>query len=380
MTVTEEDVPRSNRCNLPASEHSRVFRFHYPLGVMTSLEFSNPWAFLAMPLVAFWLVRLRRGRLAALRFPSVAGLESLPRGRVVWAERLRWSIRWLSAGLLVTALAGPRLPDEKTRIPTSGVTIVFVLDVSGSMDQKTFAWNDSEKISRKDAAKRAFRLMLEGGEGPGNIKFEGRSTELSRDAVGLVTFANWPQPLCTPTLNYVVMLKILDDSRPPSVLDTGTNIGDALLEGLKMLESAPTQRKALILLSDGEHNIDLADPNRNPAKPRQAAQIAAALKIPIHTIDTGGEPVTVVDINSRNEGRAINESIANMTGGRFFTPNDGPEFLAVCKELDNLEREQIPSFIYRRYFELYPWLIGAAFVLLSGLMIVESIWLRRMPR
>jgi len=47
----------------------------------------------------------------------------------------------------------------------------------------------------------------------------------------------------------------------------------------------------LILLSDGELNYpDQADPQaQNPLKPRQAAQLAANLGIPIYVIDTGGE-------------------------------------------------------------------------------------------
>ena len=46
----------------------------------------------------------------------------------------------------------------------------------------------------------------------------------------------------------------------------------------------------LILLSDGEHNIDFADQDRQPLKPRQAASLAANLGITIYTIDTRRRP------------------------------------------------------------------------------------------
>ena len=44
------------------------------------------------------------------------------------------------------------------------------------------------------------------------------------------------------------------------------------------------RRKVLVLLSDGEHNVP------PPAlKPRQAAQLAGNLDVPIYVIDAGGE-------------------------------------------------------------------------------------------
>ncbi len=65
-----------------------------------------------------------------------------------------------------------------------------------------------------EAAKRAFRLMVAGGDGPDGVHFDGRSTERGTDAIGLVTFANWPHPVCPPTLNHSVLLAILEDVRP----------------------------------------------------------------------------------------------------------------------------------------------------------------------
>jgi Ca-activated chloride channel family protein len=343
------------------------------------LDFADPWFLLLLPVpIALWLWR-RWTRRAALRYPAIGLLDGIPRARVpvLGGELLR-----LAAVLCATlALAGPRSPDLKTRLPTEGIAIVFCLDTSGSMEEP-FAWDaSSAPISRREAAKRAFRLFVAGGDGPDGLHFDGRSTERGTDAIGLITFANWPHPVCPPTTNHTVLLSILDDVKPASARDTATNIGDALAEGIDRLDHATARRKVLILLSDGEHNVDLQDKSRQPLKPRQAASFAANLGIPIYTIDTGGDPPadnpTVAE--QRKAGRKINEDVANMTGGQSFTANDGAQLLEVCRQIDAMERQPIVSSVYRRYHEYYPWLALAAVALAAlAFALDQTVW-RRVP-
>ena len=122
------------------------------------------------------------------------------------------------------------------------------------------------------------------------------------------------------------------------------------------------ERKVLVLLSDGEHNVDLADPDRQPFRPRQAASLAANLNIPIYTIDAGGDPpADKPDLTKqRLMGREVNRQVAEMTGGKSFTANDGHQLLDVCRQIDAMERQPIVGFVYRRYHEYYPWLAVAA--------------------
>ena len=291
-------------------------------------------------------------------------------------------LRALAVFSLVVALAGPRLPDLKTRLPTESIAIMIVMDASGSMEQESFVWQPgSSNISRREAANRSFRLFVAGGAAPDGTHFEGRSTKRGTDAIGLVAFANWPQTLCPPTLNHSVLLHILDDYRRPR--DDGSNHGDAIAEGLIRLEKAVAQRKVLILLSDGEYWYpDLADPTRKPLKPRQAAQLAANLGIPIYVIDTGGEvpaDAKPTEIEQRENGRQINKAVADLTGGIVFNANDGRELLNVCKTIDGLERQPILSHSYRRYWELYPWFVGAVLGCLLLVAILEQTRWRRIP-
>lgn len=348
------------------------------------LSFANPLLllFLPLPLILFfwWLMRRR----AALRYSEVALFDDLPRGRAPRARVFGAVARALAMLCLIIAAAGPRLPDLKTRIPTEGVAIVIVLDVSGSMEtEKAFQWQEgSAKISRREAARRAFHLFVAGGEAPDGTRFEGRSTERGTDAIGLVTFTNYPQPVCPPTLNHTVLLHILDDNRPVSIRDEGSNVGDAIAQALIMLEKTPFQRRAVILLSDGESNFDRVEKEGSPLKPRQAAQLAANMNIRIYTIDTGGDPPAGAkkdEIKQREDGREVNRAVADLTKGKSFAANDGRQLLDVCRTIDSLERQPILSNAYRRYYELYPWFAGAALALIVAVFALElTVW-RRLP-
>ena len=112
-----------------------------------------------------------------------------------------------------------------------------------------------------------------------------------------------------------------------------------------------------------------------------AAALAANLGIPIYTIDAGGEP-PADDKDAaavRLDGRRVNESVAEMTGGRSFTANDGGQLLEVCQQIDAMERQPLVSPVYRRYYDYRPWLALAALVLAAlAFGLEQTVW-RRIP-
>jgi Ca-activated chloride channel family protein len=343
-------------------------------------SFAHPaflWLLPLAPLAFAWWLRRRR---PAFRYPDVRLFDGLPAGR---ARRVRWLTALLRTGALlglILACAGPRRPDLRTRLPAEGIALMMVLDVSGSM---------AEPIgppapgllppTRLDAAKQSLRLFVAGGDAPDGTHFDGRES----DAVGLVTFAVLPQTVCPITLNHSVLLRVLDEQRPKDGVDAGTNIGDAIAEGLLRLEKAPAKRKVLVLLSDGEHNVAL-EGDRKTFLPRQAARIAANLPtpIPIYTIDAAGDPppgATDEEAKQRLEGQAVLRDVATLTGGQAFAAGSAADLLAAYRQIDLLEREPVESFQYRRYVEYYPWCAAAALAcLLAGRLLDLTAW-RRVP-
>jgi Ca-activated chloride channel family protein len=355
------------------------------------VQFANPgylWLTLAVPLLVWrWL----RRRPAALRHPAVDRLPPLPDRR---ARRARWGgalLRGVGLLLLALAAAGPRVPDLHTRIDTEGIAIVLVVDVSGSMAERDFDWN-GQAITRLDAVKKVFTLFVAGPSGesgadgstmpPGTPGFEGRVTDL----VGLVTFASRPDTLCPLTLSHSVLLRLLEAEQPRSIPgESETNLSDAIAVGLHRLRQAGPRRKVLVLLTDGEHNV--AQP-RSDWTPRQSAQVAAGLGIPIYAIDAGGAtavretPASDTPSSTgltRQQAVQTLQDLAHITHGQYFTARDTPSLLRACRAIDALERTQVTSFQYRRYHEGYPYFALAALALfVMALGLEQTIW-RRIP-
>jgi Ca-activated chloride channel homolog len=357
-------------------------------------QFANPvylWLMLLVPPLLWWGLRRRR---CALRHPAVSMVGRLPPGR---ARLARWGpavLRSLSLLLLVTALAGPRWPDLHTRIETEGIAIVMLVDVSGSMGERDFDWR-GESITRSDAVKKAFRLFVAGGDGPESTgdgtdasNFQGRPT----DQIGIVTFATRPETACPLTLSHSVLLRLLDEEQPRTIPgESETNISDAVAMGLHRLRSAGPRRKVLVLLSDGEHNVPHPQSGWTP---RQAAQVANGLHVPIYSIDAGGSGASTKEPAMKDEAgteQAVSpgetraqavrtlEEMARIAHGQSFQARDTKGLLNACRAIDDLERTDVRSFQYRRYHEAYPWFGLASFVLFGvSLGLERTIW-RRIP-
>ncbi len=365
---------------------------------MSTFHFHNPLfflLFLGLPFLIWWHFRRRK---VAVRFSSLNLFRSLPRGRAFLVKAVLFSLQFLVVVLLILALARPRWPDPGSRIPTQGISMAIVLDVSGSMAEQDYNWK-GENILRLEAAKRIFKLFVSGGEGPERKKFKGRSN----DRISLTVFAKHPESVCPLTLNHPVLLKILQDQEPRTVpTESDTNIGDAIVWALKTLQvksknnPEPSQPKnwlyslwgskpdrkgdqVLVLLSDGEHNV-----GKPALTPRQAAQLAGNLGMRIYVIDAAKEPVGEGrEFQRKKENRArakeILQEVAKITRGQYFSADDTAGLLKVTEEIDELERARMPSWIYRRYHEGYPWFILAAFLLFSLVLTLQwTVW-RSLP-
>ena len=346
----------------------------YPEG-MRWPTFANPeflWLAPAAVAVAWWWAR--RGR-PALRF-SDATLFAGPRGRRAWLAT--WGgagLRGLAFLALVLACAGPRVPDERTRLPAEAVAVAAVVDVSGSMKDPVPWAVGKPPVSRLEAAQKSLRLFVAGGEGPDGTKFDPRPS----DQIGLIELASVPASVCPLTLNHSVLLKLLDELKLQENLKAGTNVGDAIaLAVIRLDAAAGTRARAVILLSDGQHYKIYDD----QLQPREAAQLAANLGYKIYALDAGGDPPPGADPKAREqreEGRQTLRDVAQMTGGRYFEAADGPGMLAAFREIDDLERAPVETFQYRRYFEFYWWFAACAAALLAAAHALDRTLWRVVP-
>ena len=329
-------------------------------------SFSDPWVLLFILLMPVLLWSWHRRRGPALSYSSLSLVSTAPSPRARWSRRGGVVFRAIGLTILLIALAGPRWPDPGSRIPTQGIAIMLVVDVSDSMATVDFM-HDDKPVRRLDAVKQVFRTLVQGGDG-----LPGRANDL----IGLVTFATFPQTACPLTMDHAALLRLLDAEEPRSLATTPgehlSNPGDGIAWALHRLQSAPVKRKAIVFLSDGESNVPA------PAlRPRQAAQLARNVNVPIYAIDASrseNDPK-----QSEAKARETLQALAALSNGEYFKADSLDELSQACKEIDNLERTTIPSLEYRRYYSGVLWFGLIAFVFLVAVHALEATVWRKAP-
>jgi Ca-activated chloride channel homolog len=329
---------------------------------------THPWALpllLLVPPLTWWYVRQPR---AAWLYSDT---RLLPMSGQPRARCARWGgvlLRAFGLVALLLALAGPRWPDPGTRIPSEGVALALVLDVSGSMAEQDFDWQ-SAKISRLAAAQRVLQLFLTGGE-TATGALPGRSD----DSVALITFATRPETACPPTLDHQALVKIIEAQEPrTSAGEATTNPGNALAWALSVLQQAGPRKQAIIFVTDGESNVPAG------LKPRQAAQLAGNLHVPVYAIDVAPQTPVPADAEAAAKARAALQSVAQLTGGAYFAAHDDAALARACAEIDRLQKDVVESPEYRRYYEAYAWLALAALISWSAVLALEATRWRQFP-
>lgn len=334
------------------------------------IRFAHPWVLLGLLLPVFLLrmaLRREKERLT-LRFP---GIETFQGRRITWRARLFRSLpylRSLALALLVMALARPQYGFEQQRLSAEGRDIMLVLDASGSMRAEDF------KPNRIAVAKRAAMEFLRG---------------LQHDRVGLVVFAGRSFTQCPLTMDYNIVLQLLEEVDVGMVRIDGTAIGDALANALYKLELQSQEEKrrgkVVVLLTDGENNTGLVHP-------LTAAEMARQKGVKVHAIGLGtpqGAPVPYDTPWGRRYVRNPDGSllitrldeqtlrrIAQITGGRYFRATDEYALREIYRSIAQMEKSRITLERYRVYRERAAWFLLPALLLLLLEGGMRWFWLR----
>lgn len=363
------------------------------------MQFYSPWALLLLlllPVVAY--LSLRKGRNAAVRFPSLVDIRSC---RVSLRQRLRPLLivaRLLCLALLIVALARPRKGTVLSEISTEGVAIEAVVDRSGSMQTEM---DFGKKLNRLEVVKKVLAGFIEGDK----KELTGRSSDL----VGLITFARYADTVCPLVLSHNVLLEFLKKTELVQMRsEDGTAIGDAIaLAGarLKKAEEEIMQRnvqlansglgnsdrgeqagfkiksKVILLLTDGRNNAGEYDPIA-------AAELAKEWGIKIYTIGIGSaQAYTTVQTfmgtyrmpTEQNLDEGLLKMIAEKTGGFYSRADDTEALRSIVKKIDDLEKTHVKSIEYTQYAERFgPWTLSAL-VLLAFEMLASSTIFRKIP-
>ena len=303
---------------------------------------------LLVPLYVFVELRYRRGRRPAVRFPDVAVAKQISGKLVHWKRYLRMAMRALVLILLVFALARPQAGSGTESVLSEGIDIVLAIDVSGSMKAEDF-----KPKNRLAVAKEVVADFITGR---------------TSDRIGMVVFAADSFTQCPLTLDYNVLLGLLDSVEIGMIDERRTAIGMAVATAANRLRESDAESRVVILLTDGRSNAGEIDPIT-------AAQAAAALDIKIYTIGAGTPEGGLVPVDDPIRGRRylrvendIDEEtlqkIASLTGGRYFRATSEGMLATIYERIGELEKTKIEVKHFTTYEELAPRLMLMALVVL----------------
>ena len=327
-------------------------------------EFANPWVLVLavlIPLAVWWQKQWGNRREGTIQLSSVKTVKNVAGLSGEWKLKLVRTIQMIVLSLLIMAMARPRAVRDLTETSVNVVDINLVLDISSSMRAEDF------KPNRLEAAKATARKFIEDREG---------------DRIGLLVFAGESYIQCPLTIDYDVLLDLLDQVEIVDEAHDGTAIGMAIAHGINRLRSSDAKSRIMVLLSDGSNNAGELDPIT-------AAGFAAEYDIKIYAIGVGSrgkapfpvdDPVfgkRYVQVDVEMDEKTL-QQLAETTNGQYFRATDEERLSEIYDEINSLERSEISVKQFREYRELFGWmLIPSVVIMLSMMFVNESIFRKR---
>lgn len=297
------------------------------------------WLLAAIPLVlTFFVVKERRRVELARRFVN----ERL-RGTASRVRALRPWLLGLALALAVVALAGPYVGFAHVPIVARESNRVLIIDVSNSMAAEDVG------TSRLSAAKALAMRLADAQQG----------------RVALVVFEAAPEVVSPLTSDTEAVSSLIDSVVPGEIGIPGSDLGSAILEALKLVESDPSQKADMVVISDGEDQ---------GARVTEAVARAKSRGVTVSTIVVGsaggasiptangplrtsnGETVTT---RARSD---VMQEVAAATGGVLLENPFAARALDPLLSAGEVAAERQTH--TRVPLDRYQWPLGAAFVLL----------------
>ncbi|HDT14803.1 MAG TPA: VWA domain-containing protein, partial [Firmicutes bacterium] len=226
------------------------------------------------------------------------------------------------------AAARPWGSPVKTEMHYSGIDIMLLMDVSGSMGAIDI------KPNRMTAVKSGISRFVD---------------ELYGDRVGIIVFSGTYFLQCPLTVDYGAVKMMIESLQPDMLEKGGTAVGDTIKAGVERLKKKAGESRIMILISDGENTTGMA--------PEEAARIAAKEDIRIYTIGVGtpeggripeGRDVWGRQMFKIYQGREVItklddaelKRIASITGGKYYRLDDSRVFRDIVRDISRMEENE----------------------------------------
>ena len=256
-----------------------------------------------VPLMIFWYLKRNDGQTSSLLISSVKSFGETRSFKTV-LRHVPFVLRVIKHYFLITALARPQTRNDQEMVSGEGIDIILCMDVSGSMLAQDFTPN------RLEAMKQVAADFVD---------------KRPTDRIGLVIFAGESFTASPITMDKASLKANILNAQTGYLAD-GTAIGDGLATSVERLKDSKTKTRIVILLTDGEDQGGLLDPN-------SAKEIAKSVGIKVYTIGMATEGFAETPMQSedgqvtvRRQKVNLNETlmrdIAAETGGLYFRARD----------------------------------------------------------
>ena len=278
--------------------------------------------------------------------------------------RLPALLEGLAVGFLLVALLGPVYPFVLSRIERGGLQIMFVLDLSQSME---------EGLGNRNPPPVASRAPVQAPPSPGSLPKAPSKLEAVKasaeafirqrpgDAIGLVVFSNNSYLVSPATFDHDSLQQYLRMVSVQTLVNEGfTAIGEGLALAQRFFDFSKergrrTKGQVIVLFSDGDNNF-----GRDPMKEIEKARMEGTR---IYFIGVALEP---------GASQQIAEAVGT-TGGKFFDVRDPRHLEMAVDEINKTEKGRFYTLQLARQQPAYFVFVLLAFVALTLRMILNGL-------
>ena len=311
---------------------------------------------LPAPVVIF-IMYLRWRRSIVLKLGNQHLVIKLLQGYSRSMQIIQFILLLLAMFFLIIAIADPRISAESKQSQVISKNLIFLVDVSLSMNAEDVA------PSRLEKAKYIILKTLE---------------ELTQTKVSVVLFSGISFPLVPLTYDYSSIHNSIAGIRADILPVPGSSMGEALKIPIMMHDTTDTDKNIFILISDGENlesNIDAL------------VDSAAMIGTRIYTIGMGTKRGSTIPERIQNGSMVLKtdssgspvktylrddvlQRIANRTGAQYMpmhSTTETVEFIYNSITLNRTAKEYTSGYYHQPLFQ---WLIAATLLFLVFELVV----------
>jgi Ca-activated chloride channel family protein len=269
-------------------------------------------------------------------------------------RRVGWALRAAALAMLAIGAAGPEWGHELVRRSATGSDVMFLVDVSASMDVRDVA------PSRLEEARREALAVLE---------------RLGGSKVGVVAFAGDAVRLCPLTLDLGAARMTLESLGSGSVSQPGSDLGRGLRMAARALPGGRRSEQVVVVWTDGE-DLEVqasaaADELARAGVRVFAVGVGTAGGDVVPVLDDGGRTVDIkrdesgAAVRSRLDERGLRAVARRTRGGYFSAARPGGELPRLLSALGGVSRGARGQHLVERAVPRFPWFATLAALLLA---------------